>query len=286
MDDTPPSGLLPELTTRYAGQVHKYQEPETDFTWLNTRQPPFDSVLARQAVNLALDRGHVVRLFGGGLLARPTCQVLPPDMVGYVPYCPYTVSAGPAGRWIGPDLSKARELVARSKTSGASVNVWQWTGGSVGPGVGRYLTSVLDKLGYNATFKGFASFDRYAREADSSANVQAAVSNWYADYPAPSDFINPLLSCSAFVPHSTANLNEARFCDPTVQKLIDQALQTQTNEPASAPALWARTDHAIVDQAPWVPLVNRLGVDIVSARVGNYQRNPQFGVLLDQLWVR
>jgi ABC-type transport system substrate-binding protein len=37
-------------------------------------------------------------------------------------------------------------------------------------------------------------------------------------------------------------------------------------------------------QAPWVPLTNALGLDVVSARVGNYQHNPQWGILVDQLW--
>ncbi len=31
---------------------------------------------------------------------------------------------------------------------------------------------------------------------------------------------------------------------------------------------------------------NPLNVDFVSRRVGNYQHNPQWGVLLDQLWVK
>ena len=33
-------------------------------------------------------------------------------------------------------------------------------------------------------------------------------------------------------------------------------------------------------------MVNPLQDDFVSSRVGNYQYNPQFGMLLDQLWVR
>jgi hypothetical protein len=33
-------------------------------------------------------------------------------------------------------------------------------------------------------------------------------------------------------------------------------------------------------------LVNPVGVDLVSERAGNYERNPQWGLLLDQLWVR
>ena len=39
------------------------------------------------------------------------------------------------------------------------------------------------------------------------------------------------------------------------------------------------------DQAPWLALVDPRGTDLVSARVGNYQRHLQWGVLLDQLWV-
>ena len=38
--------------------------------------------------------------------------------------------------------------------------------------------------------------------------------------------------------------------------------------------------------APIVPVDNARNVDLVSKRVGNYEYNPQWGVLLDQLWVR
>ena len=33
------------------------------------------------------------------------------------------------------------------------------------------------------------------------------------------------------------------------------------------------------------PFINERGIDLISGRVGNYQRNPQLGMLLDQLWV-
>ena len=57
------------------------------------------------------------------------------------------------------------------------------------------------------------------------------------------------------------------------------------DEPRSLRALWARIDSQIVDEAPWVPLLNRQAVDVLSRRVGNYQHSPN-GLLLDQLWVR
>lgn len=40
-----------------------------------------------------------------------------------------------------------------------------------------------------------------------------------------------------------------------------------------------------MDQAPVVPLVTPSITDFVSRRVGDYQYNPQLGVLIDQLWV-
>jgi hypothetical protein len=35
-----------------------------------------------------------------------------------------------------------------------------------------------------------------------------------------------------------------------------------------------------------VPLTNRRSMDLVSARVGNFQHHLQVGTLFDQLWVR
>jgi hypothetical protein len=40
-----------------------------------------------------------------------------------------------------------------------------------------------------------------------------------------------------------------------------------------------------VDQAPIIGLLVPQGVDLVSRRAGDYQRNPVWGVLLSQLWV-
>ena len=51
-------------------------------------------------------------------------------------------------------------------------------------------------------------------------------------------------------------------------------------------ALWARIERDIVDLAPWVPLFTPSRRILVSKRVGNYQYNPEWGILFDQLWVR
>ena len=54
----------------------------------------------------------------------------------------------------------------------------------------------------------------------------------------------------------------------------------------TANRLWAKIDRDITNQAPWVPFANAVVLEVVSTRVGNYQYNPSWGTLLDQLWVR
>src|SRR5262249_10133479 len=96
-------------------------------------------------------RAAIVRLYGGRLTATPTCQILPPGLPGYRPYCPYTRRPGADGRWRAPDLARARALVAASGTRGDKVSAYGWIGG--GPlctTVMRYTARVLRELGYHA----------------------------------------------------------------------------------------------------------------------------------------
>ena len=67
---------------------------------------------------------------------------------------------------------------------------------------------------------------------------------------------------------------------------MNQADQLQISNPQAAATVWATVDREITDLAPWVPLVSLRFADFTSARVGDYQYNPIWGILLDQLWVR
>jgi hypothetical protein len=88
------------------------------------------------------------------------------------------------------------------------------------------------------------------------------------------------------LPESDLNANRAGFCDPSVDARIERAFALETSDPKAANRLWAQIDREIVDQAPWLPTLNQNTIDFMSARVGNYQFHPQWGLLLDQLWVK
>jgi ABC-type dipeptide transport system, periplasmic component len=122
---------------------------------MNTRVAPFDRLSVRRALNYAVDRNRIARLTGSSLTAQPTCQILAPTLPGYRPYCPYTLDPGPSGSWTAPDLAKAERLVAASGTRGMKVMllVSPPLPGQPTLAIGRYFVSVLERLGYRASFK-------------------------------------------------------------------------------------------------------------------------------------
>jgi YVTN family beta-propeller protein len=282
-----PDERLDEIRTRYADQVRVFVRPHTNYMALNTRAAPFDDVRARRALNYAVDRKRVVAVFGGADQAAATCQVLPSNYPGYKRYCPYTLDPDELGRWRAPDMKAARRLVRESGTGGMKVTVWELQGHFWPDDLGDYFVTLLERLGYEASLKSVTDIERYFGTVhDSRKRVQIAVNGWVADYPSASSFIRQTLTCDGFAPASPrTNSNAAAFCNPAIDRLVDRASQLQVTNPPAARKLWAEIDAKIVDQAPWVFLVNPRGAHFVSERAGNYQYHPMWGMLIDQLWV-
>jgi len=67
--------------------------------------------------------------------------------------------------------------------------------------------------------------------------------------------------------------------------LMAEASRLQLIDLAEAHRQWTSIEHDLTDLAPWVPLVNRSWVNLVSERSGNFQIHPQWGPLIDQMWV-
>ena len=281
-----PAAAVKRLAVRYANQLHVEPAPSTYGFVMNTRVAPFDRVSVRRALSYAIDRDRIVKLAGGRLKARPTCQILPPTVAGYEPYCPFTQNPNPSGSWSAPQLARAQQLVTRSGTRGSRVTVFAQPPSEENPGaeIGRYLVSVLDRLGYRASLRIVA--DSFDRIADSRNHAQIGWFEWFQDYPAPSDSINQPLRCRSFEPRNPSNVNAAEYCNARVDAQARRASGIEALAPGTASELWTGIDRQITGEAPWLSLYNPQIPIALSPRTGNYQYHPFWLVLFDQLWVR
>jgi peptide/nickel transport system substrate-binding protein len=284
--DIIPADRLNEISTQYASQVHVNPLTADWYMALNTRTPPFNNQKARQAINYAADRSAYVKIGGGPSLAQPTCQILPPNFPGYVPYCPYT-SGSDTTKWVGPDIAKAKQLVKASGTQGMKVVVNSGND-ETSKALALQMVSDLDKIGYKASTQLLADSIQYpyVQNSKNSSHWNIAWSAWYQDYPAASDFLNVLLGCGSIHPGSDASPNIAAYCNQGIQAKMDHAEVVGQSNPTAANKIWAQVDHDMTDEAPWVDLYNPKQIDFLSKRVGGYQWNPQWYILIDQMWVQ
>ncbi len=268
----PASGATTALRTRIGTRLRSGSFAMTEYAWLNTNSPPFDDPRVRQALNLAVDRGRIVDLTGGSEAATPTCQLLPPGFPGYRPVCSFTVAPSPAGGWTGPDLARARQLIARSGAAGTPVELWTWPDRA---SAGRYLADVLTGLGLPADARVFGDIGQSLEAAQRPGErPQIGLNGWIADSPDSGLFLRTLIGCDG-------DFNLSGFCDPQIDAAIDRA-EAGGAEGSSA---WQRIEGQIADRAPVVPLTTRRYVVVTSERAGNVQFHPFYGVLLDQAWV-
>ena len=281
--ESPPADRLNELGTKFASQTHVETLTAFWYAPMNTNLAPFNNLKARQAVNFAIDRTALVKIFGGPKLATPSCQVLPPGFPGHVDYCPYTKN--PGARWSAPDIAKAKQLVKESGTAGQKVTVLS-SDDEVNKAVGVYLQSVLNQIGYKASVKPISGNIFFTYVQNTKNKVQINVQQWYQDNPAASDFLNILFGCDSFHPGSDSSINIAGFCDKKIDAEMKHALKTALTDEAAANKEWAKIDKQVTDASPMATMFTPKHIDFVSKRVGNFTFSKQFYWLVSQAWVQ
>jgi ABC-type oligopeptide transport system substrate-binding subunit len=258
-------GAIAELLAQYgpassaakSGKQQYFVNPLLGFFYLaiNTSRPPFDNVKVRQAISYALDRPTLVKQ-GGPKTATPADQYLPPRMPGFQDVDIYPMS--------GPDLAKAKALMAQSGVKTPIKAVLYTATTSPGPEVAQVLQSNLKPIGIDVQIKQFERAVQFEKEGTKDEPFDLGNEGWLADYADPFDFINVLLNGENI--QKTGNVNFAYFDDPTFNKRMDAAakLSGKAREAAYAD-LDVDLSRDAVPLASWGYILNP---DFFSARIG------------------
>ena len=245
-----PPDRLASTQAKYGADIKVYTPANLYYFFMNTRVAPFNNLKVRQAVNYAIDRQALVRIYGG--LATPTENVLPPTYPQYKKHTLYPYN-----------LAKAKALVTASGDKGMSVTVWNHQRG-LDPKAGDYLTSVLNSIGFKAKEKIINAAVYWTTVGNQATKAQIGFADWFQDYPHPLDWFDVLLNGERIT--ATHNNNYADFDDKAINAKID-ALKKQPTLTESVNAQWATVDKAVMEQAPWAPFLNRQFTDFFNSDI-------------------
>lgn len=205
---------------------------------LNPKEPPFDDIKFRQALNYAIDKELIAEEVLAGLRV-PAYGILPPGFPGYNPNL--------VGLRFNPEL--AQELLAESAyadpdTRPRIVITVPGTGGQIGLDLEVILEMWRQTLGVEVEIQQveWATFlqDLNRRKFQAFGGLA-----WQADYPDPQDFLDILF-------HSESEINHGGYSNPEVDALLEAA--RVEIDPGKRIRLYNEAEQIIVDDAAWVPL--------------------------------
>jgi peptide/nickel transport system substrate-binding protein len=252
MVDPPPADLLPDIQNTYSDRFKFQNSINTYYFWMNNTTPPFNDVRVRQAVNYAIDPAALNRIFGGRL--HPSQQILPPGMPGHQEYKLYP----------GPDLNKAKALLAQAHPSDMDITVWT-DDEPDRQRIGAYYQDVLNQLGFHTTLKIIGG-DIYFTTIGNlkTPDLDTGFSDWFQDYPHPNDFFEPLLSGDSI--HPTNNNNYGQVSIPALTAKINELDTKQLSDPGVEDQ-YAALDKSYMEQAVWAPYGNEEFTTFTSDRI-------------------
>lgn len=245
MNDPPAPDQLRDVRQKYTDTRYKeFVTNSTYYLFLNEKVAPFDDIKVRQAVNYAIDKRSLARLFGG--LLQPACNFLPPGMKGFAKTdpCPY---GDPNA---APDLEKAKALIKEAGAVGKSVTVW----GDDEPelrSVAEYEADVLNSIGLKAKPRIIEASVYFTTIGNQKTKAQTGAVNWFQDFPHPGNFLFLVDGKSI---QSTNNQNYGNVDDPAINSILDEANTKSIDDVADD---YAKADSLVINNAHGAPYGNR-----------------------------
>lgn len=273
LGDQIPSGSFTQVTTdpAFAAQIVRHSLVETQYLSMDASQPnagPLSKLAVRQAIEGAIDKANILTIYhGAGVVAD--C-ILPPDMLAFDPSCkPYTF-----------DQTAAKAALASAGyATGFKTTLYTDTT-DPDPKVAAAIQQDLATIGITVDVVT-QSFDTFLNTIETPHEAPLVYVGWFEDYPDPSDFIDPILSCASAV---KGGANASWYCNETID--AQAAAARGEVDGAKRVTEYQAIQKAIMADAPWVPLINEDWVTLESKRVGGFVIHPVWLYSLRDVYIK
>ncbi|HEV3309788.1 MAG TPA: ABC transporter substrate-binding protein [Chloroflexota bacterium] len=247
---------------QYKSQLVTAPDIAIRYLAMNMQMSPFKGNLAlRQAINMAIDKTHILTELDGRGVAMN--GVLPPTMPGANPHFTYYAH----------NISKAKALVKKAHLkSGLTIPLLYDNSNSDYGIVVDAVISQLKQIGLTVTPRPVSDQSYYSLVYTPGKSA-FSLGVWGEDYPDPSDFFDPILSCSA-------SSNAAFFCNHAVDRLGNKARADRN--PTSRFAIYRKMERMVMAQAPWAPIYDDEEIDFRGAAVKGFFIHPVWPFSYDQ----
>ena len=252
----------------WKSQVTTASEVAWYYVFMNVQVKPFNNPLVRQALNYAIDTAKIQKLFYGQ--ARPLNQVFPVGMPGHVD----------GATFYSYDPAKAKQLLTQAGyPKGFSVTFYTHNVDPM-PKLAQSIQNDLSQVGIKAQIKQLAEAPYWGLIERQSAKVPIGLTDWYMDYPDPSDWIGPLFSKSAATTDGSANVSW--WWNPQVEALY---AQSQPMAPGAARTkLYSQMQQIIMQQAPIIPLYQPVLTTMSSKNTGGFYTSAAWTYDFPSYW--
>ncbi len=240
------------------------QQPIVAYLALNTQRPLFkDNPTLRRAVNYALNRPALARLFGTHG-ARPSDEYLPPGFPGYQAKHLYPIGA--------PDLATARRLARGHLRGGHAVFLSCGSQGCHDRAV--LVADALSKIGLKVRIDTSPGVGGFTLASVKGTRFDIADVIARPDYGDPYGLIDKLLDGRAI--RAVGNTNLSYFAEPRFNRAIDAAQRlTGLARDRAYGRLGVEVARTEAPLAAYAVLNARV---FVSARVGCITYQPVYGL--------
>ncbi len=271
MGDPFPPAQFTDVTTnpQYKDQIVHHTLADTDYVFMDTQQPnngPFSNVKVRQAVNYAIDKTAILQItHGAGVAAN--C-IFPPDLPGYDPNCnPYP-----------HDVAKAKQLMKDAGLEAGFDTKFYTDTTDPDPQIGASIQQDLAAIGIRTQIVS-QEFATFLDTIETPHKAPIGWVGWFQDYPDPSDFIDPILSCASAV---KGGANAALYCNKSVDALAAAAKgETDTTKRI---ADYQQIQTTIMADAPWAPFRHQEWYTLAGKQVGGFAIHPVWQYDVRSLW--